>query len=155
MALSGRTKRRVCCQRWRTYFNRRSATVTRNARRPASPPPTFRVSCISTGSRAQLLCVEGLCCLLTGGSLQMPWRRPAAVPVALLSTYAKSMTQGSVAGGRSPPYIGENIHPDEGYWIARQQMFWGGQRNENSPEWGDEPTAPTADRERSVDYMHR
>lgn len=74
---------------------------------------------------------------------------------ALLCTYAKSMTQGSVAGGRTPPYVGENIHPDEGYWIARQQMFWGGQRNENSPEWGDEPTAPTADRERSVDYMHR
>jgi hypothetical protein len=46
---------------------------------------------------------------------------------ALLCTYAKSMTQGSVAGGRTPPYVGENIHPDEGYWIARQQMFWGGQ----------------------------
>lgn len=50
--------------------------------------------------------------------------------------------------------VGENIHPDEGYWIARQQMFWGGQRNENSPAWGDPPTAPTPDRERSVDYMH-
>ena len=33
-------------------------------------------------------------------------------------------------------------------------MFWGGQRNENSPRWGDAPTAETPDRERSVDYMH-
>ena len=55
---------------------------------------------------------------------------------------------------RKPPYVGENIHPDEGYWIARQQMYWGGQRNANSPSWGDAPTQPTPDRERSVDYMH-
>ena len=73
---------------------------------------------------------------------------------AILTTYAMSMTRGDVAGVRSPPYVGENLHPDEGYWIARQQMFWGGQRNENSPAWGDAPTAETPDRERSVDYMH-
>jgi len=54
-----------------------------------------------------------------------------------------------VAGAREPPYVGENIHPDEGYWIARQQMFWGGQF-----AWQNWPTTPTIDRERSVDYMH-
>eukprot|EP01052_Picozoa_sp_SAG31_P040040 SAG31_NODE_5701_length_2373_cov_2.077836_2_plen_56_part_01 len=43
------------------------------------------------------------------------------------------MTRGSVAGTRKPPYVGENIHPDDGYWIARQQMFWGGSFS-TSPE---------------------
>ena len=68
---------------------------------------------------------------------------------ALLSTYAASMTQGHVAGGRAPPYVGENIHPDEGYWIARQRMYWGG--SQRGGQW---PMIPTPDRERSVDYMH-
>jgi hypothetical protein len=30
---------------------------------------------------------------------------------AILTTYAISMTRGHVAGARSPPYVGENIHP--------------------------------------------
>lgn len=43
----------------------------------------------------------------------------------LLQTYARSMTTGNATNGSSP-WVGENIEPDKGYWIARSIMYKGG-----------------------------
>ena len=43
----------------------------------------------------------------------------------LLRAYARSMTRGSAANG-STPWVGENIEPDSGYWVARSIMYRGG-----------------------------
>eukprot|EP00041_Stephanoeca_diplocostata_P031138 m.963503 g.963503 ORF g.963503 m.963503 type:complete len:887 (-) comp23896_c0_seq2:3267-5927(-) len=45
--------------------------------------------------------------------------------VTLLRTYARSHTQSMAVHG-SQPWIGENIEPDKGYWIARSIMYAGG-----------------------------
>ena len=37
----------------------------------------------------------------------------------LLRTYARSMTRGNATNG-SLPWIGENIEPDKGFWVARR-----------------------------------
>jgi hypothetical protein len=43
----------------------------------------------------------------------------------LLRTYAKSHTLSYAANG-SHPWVGENIEPDKGYWMAREIMYQGG-----------------------------
>jgi hypothetical protein len=50
----------------------------------------------------------------------------AAHYTKLLRTYARSMTQSTVING-SVPWVGENIEPDKGYWVARSVMYRGGQ----------------------------
>eukprot|EP01051_Picozoa_sp_SAG22_P014596 SAG22_NODE_1795_length_3553_cov_5.156051_2_plen_308_part_00 len=80
---------------------------------------------------------------------------------ALLTQYATAMTHGHVAGARVPPYVGENIHPDLGYWVARQDMFLGWTVGTH-PTSAEDPPPPTGGgplpelplRERSVDYFH-
>ena len=52
----------------------------------------------------------------------------AAHYTRLLTTYARSMTRGVAANG-STPWVGENIEPDTGYWVARSIMYRGGQGN--------------------------
>ena len=68
----------------------------------------------------------------------------------LLTQYAQAHTK-SHAANASSPYIGENIEPHDGYWVARQIMY------------GDQPIShggyaqyanATADKDRSVDYNH-
>jgi hypothetical protein len=68
----------------------------------------------------------------------------------LLKQYAVAHTK-SHAANSSSPYIGENIEPHDGYWVARQVMY------------GDQPIShggfgryenATTDRDRSVDYNH-
>ena len=56
----------------------------------------------------------------------------------LLRTYAQTHTRSSAANGtrqeppnappasRSQPWVGENVEPDKGYWMARQIMYRGG-----------------------------
>ena len=43
----------------------------------------------------------------------------------LLRTYARSMTRGNATNG-SLPWVGENIEPDKGYWIAHSIQYRGG-----------------------------
>jgi len=43
----------------------------------------------------------------------------------LLQTYARSMTTGNATNG-SVPWVGENIEPDKGYWIAHSIQYRGG-----------------------------
>jgi hypothetical protein len=43
----------------------------------------------------------------------------------LLRTFAKSMTGGHAWNG-SLPWVGENIEPDKGFWVARSVIFRGG-----------------------------
>lgn len=43
----------------------------------------------------------------------------------LLKTYARSMTRGNATNG-SVPWVGENIEPDKGFWVARSIMYRGG-----------------------------
>lgn len=45
--------------------------------------------------------------------------------VSLLRTYARSHTRSTAVHG-SQPWVGENIEPDAGYWIARDIMYAGG-----------------------------
>ena len=68
----------------------------------------------------------------------------------LLRQYARAHTK-SHAANASSPYIGENIEPHDGYWVARQIMY------------GDQPIShggfanyadATEDKDRSVDYNH-
>ena len=43
----------------------------------------------------------------------------------LLRTYARSLTRSHAVNG-SKPWVGENIEPDKGYWIARDILYKGG-----------------------------
>jgi hypothetical protein len=43
----------------------------------------------------------------------------------LLKSYAFGMVHGSAVNG-SQPWVGENIEPDKGFWIARSVMYRGG-----------------------------
>ena len=54
----------------------------------------------------------------------------AAAFTKLVTTYATSHTQGYAANG-SQPWVGENIEPDRGFWVAREIMYEGG--NDPSP----------------------
>eukprot|EP00662_Eupelagonemidae_sp_cell21_P018595 gene18595-47203_t len=53
---------------------------------------------------------------------------------------------------RHSPYIGENIEPHDGYWVARQIMY--GDQPISHGGFAAGPQPPTADRDRSVDYAH-
>ena len=64
---------------------------------------------------------------------------------ALLEQYARQHTRGH-APNASGPYLGENVHPDDGYWIARSMMYGAVPGAEGDP--------PTPDRNRNVDYFH-
>ena len=44
----------------------------------------------------------------------------------LLKTYAFPMTHGNATNG-SVPWVGENVEPDDGYWIAHSIQYRGGQ----------------------------
>jgi hypothetical protein len=55
-----------------------------------------------------------------GGGSQLPVR-PADL-VALMRQYARLHTQSSAING-TRPWIGEDLHPDEGYWLARDIMY--------------------------------
>jgi hypothetical protein len=89
-----------------------------------------------------------------------------------MRTYAKSMTRSFAAHG-SRPWVGENIEPDRGYWVAREIMFEGGAHPSpvncsvvaHHPGWtppkccAEQPSCdgkilPTADAERGKDYNH-
>ena len=64
----------------------------------------------------------------------------------LLRAYTHAHVASSAANG-SRPWVGENIEPDKGWWVARQIMY------------GLQPTShglqpPTDDRDRGVDYNH-
>jgi len=99
----------------------------------------------------------------------------------LLATYARSQTQGKAANG-STPWVGEDIEPDKGYWVAREIMYNGGERPtpvnctacaadprpRNCGSWTVIPTCcgekgeancdgkviPTPDKDRGKDYNH-
>lgn len=99
----------------------------------------------------------------------------------LLRTYARSHTRSYAVNG-SRPWIGENIEPDRGYWIAREVMYSGGgtppikcDACRADPRVGncagrtyvpaccnvtppmlscDGKELPTDDRERGKDYLH-
>lgn len=71
----------------------------------------------------------------------------------MLRQYAIMHTRGFVANRTNTtsayaeqPWIGENLHPDDGYWVARQMMYG------YTP--GADAKPPTIDRNRDVDYMH-
>lgn len=68
----------------------------------------------------------------------------------VLRQYAVAHTQ-SHAANSSSPYIGENIEPHDGYWIARQIMY-GDQPVSHGGYAKKEP--PSSDKDRSVDYNH-
>merc|ERR1711865_1005785 len=70
----------------------------------------------------------------------------------LLTQYAHAHTK-SHAANASSPYIGENIEPHDGYWVARQIMY--GDQPISHGGYAD-PTyeKATADKDRSVDYNH-
>ena len=51
---------------------------------------------------------------------------PAKRFVDLLRTYATMHTQSNATNGSSP-WVGENVEPDKGYWMARHIMYQGGQ----------------------------
>eukprot|EP00935_MAST-01C_sp_MAST-1C-sp1_P001573 g1573.t1 len=51
----------------------------------------------------------------------------------LLRTYARSMTTGSAWNG-STPWVGEDIEPDKGFWIARSVLYRG-QRIDPDMPW--------------------
>ena len=69
----------------------------------------------------------------------------------LLRQYAVAHTQ-SRAANASLPYVGENIEPHDGYWVARQIMY--GDQPISHGGYAAGPQPPTSDRDRSVDYLH-
>jgi hypothetical protein len=91
----------------------------------------------------------------------------------LMTTYAKTMTRSKPSHG-SLPWVGENIEPDKGFWVARQIMFEGGTRPTptncsaaaHHPSGWEPPKCcsetpscdgkvePTVDAERGKDYNH-
>lgn len=100
--------------------------------------------------------------------------------VKLLRTYARSHTQSHAANGTAP-WVGENIEPDKGYWVAREIMYRGGEhpapvncaeciKDPRPRNCGGRTTVldcclgttpscdgdilPTEDRERGKDYNH-
>jgi hypothetical protein len=115
--------------------------------------------------------------------------------VDLLRTYAQTHTRSSAANGtrqepseapaasRNQPWVGENIEPDKGFWMARQIMYRGGNhptpvnckacksdpRPRNCGGHADLPACcevgakepcdgkvlPTSDKDRGKDYNHR
>ena len=105
----------------------------------------------------------------------------AAAFTKLLTTYARSHTRSRAANG-SHPWVGENIEPDRGFWVAREIMYEGGShpahvncsacaRDPRPRNCGGWPTSPdcckkgasnpcdgkiigTPDRERGKDYDH-
>ena len=69
----------------------------------------------------------------------------------LLRQYAQAHTK-SYAANASSPYIGENIEPHDGYWVARQIMY--GEQPISHGGVVQPPQNATADKDRSVDYNH-
>ena len=68
----------------------------------------------------------------------------------LLRQYARAHTK-SHAANASSPYIGENIEPHDGYWVARQIMY--GEQPISHGGFANYANA-TDDKDRSVDYNH-
>ena len=101
-------------ERKNTCFNYSQDMTECNWAGPSWPYETSRV-------------LTGLSNFLT----QYPASQSAAAGVTrahftrLLVTYARSMTRGSATNG-STPWVGENIEPDSGYWIAHSIQYRGG-----------------------------
>lgn len=54
--------------------------------------------------------------------------------VEQLSTYARAHTQSTAING-TRPWIGEDLHPDDGYWIAREIMYAQNRSSRNRGQW--------------------
>ena len=65
---------------------------------------------------------------------------------ALLEQYARQHTRGH-APNASGPYLGENVHPDDGYWIARSaSMMYGAVPGADPPRRARPGERPSAGR---------